>query len=152
MRPLAISPLLLCLILPAVAILGVAADQCESRVVIFSSNSAGTSAVNPHAFVCLTGSAEGLDTALINPGSDRVNVRFVGDLGAIVPTLTARIQGLGADATVTLTRVVDPTLGVIYNQSGHTRIDPLATGSITAVVSNAGVEIDRVTFHTVVTS
>jgi hypothetical protein len=130
------------------ALPALATDQCESRVVIFSSHSAGTSAINPHAFVCLTGGVEGIDTARITPGSDRVNVRYVGDLGAAVPTLQASIVGLGANAFVTLTRTVDSTLGVIYNQAGHTAINSLATGPITVRVLHAGDEIDRVTYRT----
>lgn len=128
-------------------------SSCDSSVVIFSSNSAGTPPVNPNGLVCLAAIFVGrmpVDTAFINPGSDRVSVRFVQDYGG-APSLTAVVDGLGVDKkTVTLTRSLSATGTPSYN-SASIRIDPTASGSITATVyAPDGQVLDWVTFRTVV--
>lgn len=131
---------------------GILPDQCGSDTVIFSSNSAGVPSLNAHAGACLAPQllgvgAPGADTAIINPGSDRVSVRYVSDAGT--PSLVVVLEGLGAQATLTMTRVVSTTGSVTYD-SPLVAIDPAARGSIHATVLTPGlVEVDHVTFHTV---
>jgi len=130
------------------------ADTCDPNTVIFSSNSAGTPALNSHALVCIPEGAAGgagvADTEFINPGSDQVSIRYTVDLGTGVPTLYAIVNGLGAsNVNVTLTRTTSTTGGTTYN-SGQVHIDPTATGNITATVKRPdGTVLDVVTFHTV---
>jgi hypothetical protein len=126
-------------------------DQCAPNVVIFSSNSHGTPSLNSHAVVCLAeGSSDAIvgipvNTAFINPGSDRVQVRYTQDLG--IPQLIAEIHGL-ADATVVLNRTSATGGGAVYD-SPYVSIDPTAQGSVTALVELPdGTPLGEATFHT----
>lgn len=123
-------------------------DQCDSETVIFSSNSLGTPALNSHAAFCIAGGVPGTDTAIVNPGSDQVSIRYIGDPGT--PTLSALVDGLGIDNDVlTLLRTADGATASVTYDSATVAIDATARGSITAIVYDGDVELDRVTFHTV---
>jgi fibronectin type 3 domain-containing protein len=130
------------------------ADTCNPNLVIFSSNSAGTPSLNAHALICLAegfGVPSPVDTAFINPGSDRISLRYTVDQS--VPALVGTVQGLGADGgPVSLTRNVDATTGSVTYDSPAIAIDPTQSGSITAVVTLPdGTPIPNgvVTFHTI---
>lgn len=126
-------------------------DTCDPNTVIFSSNSITGASVNAHALVCdaeqLNGNTGPLDTALINPGSDQVKIRYTIDLGATASAY-AIVNGLGlTNYNATLTRTTGTT-GAATFDSANLAIDPTATGSITAEVWSGGVKLDTVAFHT----
>ncbi|MHB8585555.1 MAG: fibronectin type III domain-containing protein [Thermoplasmatota archaeon] len=137
---------------PATPSLFTNADTCDPNLVIFSSNSmVASQSLNEHALICDvepdTGGAP-IATAFINPASDQVSIRYTKDLGAAVPTLIAKVRGLGANTTVNLTRATFLT-SFDYN-SPEIPITLMATGPITATLEYPnGTYIDSVTFHSV---
>jgi hypothetical protein len=135
-----------------------ASHTCTSSVVIFSARedqgqSAGS--VNSNALVCIVGSdlEDTYDGRIINPGSNRVSIRYTEDLGEDYPTLSVRLNGLGLDnEVVTAARQPFTTGGFLYN-TPRVPIDETATGDITATVfllddEGAELVIDENTFHT----
>lgn len=127
------------------------ANSCTSQTVIFSRNSNAPVSVNANALVCLAKNTAGLtdpDTAFINPGSDRVQVRYTANVGE--EYLLANVEGLGLDQTIVLAYTLTTTGSWVYD-STSLAIDPAATGTITATVylADGETEIDQVTFRTV---
>lgn len=151
-------------LLVAGAPLSARASYCDSSLVIFSQNAAAPTTVNSNVVKCIADNSDDVDSRMINPGSDRIFVRYIVDLGASTPSLPGFLNGLGFDnAPITLTRqqfhlvpgapdVVD--LGFTF----QTDLLPLpdgaaSSGCITATIYAPDDEellepLDTVTFHT----
>lgn len=119
------------------------AEHCDSQIVIFSSNSAGTPAINSNAGTCPVAD-HAYDSRLINPLSDQVTVRFIQDgacsLGA---TMDGTLDGLGVENMPLLLECIE-TRRDVFDTPGQIAIDETASGCITATVGE-----ESNSFHTI---
>lgn len=136
-----------------------AENNCGSNLVIFShaqTPAGDRSTPNNNALWCAVDPNPDPDTRLINPGSDAVAVRYIQDLGAGVPTLTAVLDGLGFDHKLIELKRADGTVGVVYDSSVHAlAAGSASSGCITATLYDTISDPDMLepldvnTFHTI---
>lgn len=121
------------------------AEHCDSQIVIFSSNSAGTPAINSNAGTCPVAD-HAYDSRLINPLSDQVTVRFIQDGACTLgDTMDGTLDGLGVENMPLLFECIETQTGAtVFDTPGQIAIDETASGCITATLGE-----ESNSFHTI---
>lgn len=92
-------------VIVGLALLGVVpaqAEHCSADLVILSGYGDAPN-MNLGALTCFRGEGQ-VEPPVLTPGADGAVVRQVTDYGGGVPTMTARVTGLGLDLEITLDR------------------------------------------------
>lgn len=138
--------------LAAVVPIGAQASHCNSRVIVFNWIHRASAAYDANATGCDLDPDDEIDLRLIYPGAIAISLRYQGDFGAAVPTLSATMSGIGFDnVAVTLTRSFDPDLPLAATYDSDQITLPqgrMSSGTLTVTVSLPGGGTDTTCYHT----
>lgn len=130
---------------------GAQAGHCNSNTIVFSYVHRAF-ALDANRTGCSLNPDDEIDLRLIQPGSVAISVRYIGEFGPSVPSLSATINGLGFDnQVITLTRIVDPDglLATTYDSEQITLPNGrTSSGTLTATVTRPNATTDTTCYRT----